>query len=93
MLRHELWEVFTGQFDAYTTYSRDFNSYDQYKLFDPVHSVDRVSTQDFDSVSRAIDAIRPTVVVNCIDVLKQSTAIEDPIASISANALSLPSPV
>lgn len=87
MLGHKLWQVFTGQFDTFVTLRRGFDSYNRYKLFDPAHALDRVSAEDVDSVARAIDTVRPTVVVNCIGVVKQIEAAKDPLGSISVNAL------
>jgi len=87
MLGHKLWQVFAGQFDTFVTLRRDFNSYNRYKLFDSEHTVDCVSADDSDSVSRAIDTVRPAVVVNCIGIVKQVEEAEDPLISISVNAL------
>ncbi len=87
MLGHKLWQVFAGRFDTYVTLHRDLGSYRQYKLFDPTRSVCHVSVQDFDSVVRAIDAVRPALVINCIGIVKQAEAAKDPLISIEVNAL------
>ena len=87
MLGHKLWQVFAGQFDTFVTLRRGFDSYDRYKLFDPEHTVDCVSADDSDSVSRAIDTVRPAVVVNCIGIVKQAEAARDPLVSIEVNSL------
>ena len=72
MLGHKLWQVFASRFDTYVTLRRGFNSYKQYRLFDKARSIDHVSAEDFDSVARAIDTVRPAVVVNCIGIVKQA---------------------
>jgi len=87
MLGHKLWQVFAGRFDTYVTLRRDFDSYSQYKLFTPTRSVDYVSAEDFDSVVRAFDAVRPEVMINCIGIVKQAEAAKDPVTSIEINAL------
>jgi len=87
MLGHKLWQVFASRFDTYVTLRRGFNSYKQYRLFDKARSIDHVSAEDFDSVARAIDTVRPAVVVNCIGIVKQAEAAKDPLASIEINAL------
>ena len=87
MLGHKLWQIFAHRFDTYVTLHRDFNSYKQYKLFDKARSIDHVSAEGFDSVARAIDTVRPAVVVNCIGIVKQAEAAKDPLASIEINAL------
>jgi len=87
MLGHKLWQVFASRFDTYVTLHRDFNSYKQYELFDKARSIDHVSAEGFDSVARAIDTVRPAVVVNCIGIVKQAEAAKDPLASIEVNSL------
>ena len=87
MLGHKLWQSFDGQFDTYVTLRRDFDSYNRYKLFNPTRSLHHMSAENFDSVSRAIDAVRPAVVINCIGVVKQAEAANDPLISIEVNAL------
>ena len=87
MLGHKLWQVFAGRFDTYVTLRQEFDHYRQYKLFDPGHTVSRVSVEDFSSVVRAVEKVRPNVVVNCIGIVKQSSLADDPLATISVNAL------
>lgn len=46
-----------------------------------------VDAADFDSVVRVLAKVRPDVVINCIGVIKQLAAAQDPIACIAINAL------
>ncbi|MGA6994203.1 MAG: SDR family oxidoreductase [Candidatus Deferrimicrobiaceae bacterium] len=46
-----------------------------------------VDAELFDTVLRALEAVRPDVVVNCIGVIKQIPAAKDPVVSISVNSL------
>ena len=87
MLGHKLWQVFINRFDAYVTFRQAFQSYDRYNLFDPARAKEHVSAHDFDSVVRAIAAVQPAVVVNCIGIVKQVAAAKDPLNSILVNAL------
>jgi len=87
MLGHKLWQVLNSQFDTYITLHRDFEAYNRYKLFDPARSVAHVSAEDFESMVRAIDAVRPEVMLNCIGIVKQAEAAKDPLISIEVNAL------
>jgi len=41
----------------------------------------------FDTVLRALDAVRPDLVVNCIGIVKQRPEAADPVASITVNSL------
>jgi len=87
MLGHKLWQAFADRFDAYVTLRRGFDSYNWCKLFDRARTVDYVSAEDFDSVVGAFSAIQPTVAVNCIGIVKQAEMGNDPLISISVNAL------
>ncbi len=87
MLGHKLWQTFASRFDTYVTLRQGFYSYRRYNLFDPAHTLESVSVENFDSVVRAIDKLQPNAVVNCIGVVKQAEKARDPLTSISINAL------
>jgi dTDP-4-dehydrorhamnose reductase len=87
MLGHKVWQVFAEQFDAYVAVCRGFNYYARYELFDQARTIDCVCVQNLDSIVRAVAVARPHVVVNCIGIVKQATAAQDPPISISVNAL------
>lgn len=42
---------------------------------------------NFDTVARVLEAVRPDVVINCIGVIKQLAGARDPLACIAINAL------
>lgn len=46
-----------------------------------------VDAVNFDSIIRAIDLIKPDLVINCIGIVKQGLLGKDPLTSISINAL------
>lgn len=87
MLGHKLWQVFSSRFDTYVTVRKGFDSYKRYGLLTPARTVDNVSAQDLNSVIRAMDRVRPTVVMNCIGIVKQANTANDPLISIEVNAL------
>lgn len=87
MLGHKLWQCFLNRFDTYMTLRQGLNSYNCSNLFEPERVISHVSVENFDSVVRAIAMVRPTVIINCIGIIKQVPAAKDPLASISVNAL------
>jgi dTDP-4-dehydrorhamnose reductase len=87
MVGHKLWQVMSEGFETYVTLRADFANYARFKLFDRGHTIDRVETENFDSIVRAVAAVRPQVVINCIGIVKQHPAAADPLSSISVNAL------
>ena len=49
--------------------------------------IGNVSAENFDSVERVIDDIRPDVLINCIGIIKQLEESSDPLKAITVNAL------
>ena len=87
MLGHKLWQVLTNHFDTYITLRTNFDVYARFKLFERSHTLDCVDTQNFDAVVRAVSAVRPEVIINCVGIVKQHAAAKDPLSSISVNSL------
>ena len=87
MLGHKLCQSFRKRFDTWATVRSNFGRYATYGIFDPERSMGGVEVADFDSVVKTLSEVKPTVVVNCIGVIKQLKAAHDPIASLSINSL------
>jgi len=87
MLGHKLWQAFRGRDDVWVTLRGDAGRYDRLGLFTGDRSIGGVDAEDFDTVVRACETIRPRVVINCIGVIKQLEAASDPLVSLTINAL------
>lgn len=87
MLGHKLWQVLNERFDVHVTLRQSLRPDNHYRIFDAARVHGNVVVQDFDSVVRAVAAVRPGVVVNCIGIVKQDAASKDPLTSILVNAL------
>jgi dTDP-4-dehydrorhamnose reductase len=87
MLGHKMLQRFANRFDTYVTLRQDFNDYRRYNLFKEDKTVVHITVEKIGGVIRAIDKVRPDVVVNCIGIVKQATLAKDPLSSISVNAL------
>jgi dTDP-4-dehydrorhamnose reductase len=85
MLGHKVWQAFRHRFDAWVTIRGEAPHANPLLAGDRV--IHAVSADDAGSLSRAWETARPTVVVNCIGIVKQLAAASDPIASISVNSL------
>jgi dTDP-4-dehydrorhamnose reductase len=85
MLGHQLWRVLSSRFDTKATLRRLEPTLAS--LFDPQRITTGVAAEDFDSVVRAIAKTRPTVVVNCIGIVKQQGAAKDPVPCLTVNSL------
>ncbi len=87
MLGHKLWQMASERFDTYATVRQAPTAYARYGFFDPARLQGHVAAEDFDSVTRALATIRPDVTINCIGIVKQAAAAQDPVTSIAINAL------
>ena len=86
MLGHKLWLTCAGRFETYATV-RSALAFPKSKFFDESRMLTGVSVEEFDTVAKAFELIRPEVVVNCIGIVKQDAAANDPIRSIAVNSL------
>ena len=85
MLGHKVWQVFRNRFDAWVTIRGDVAQRNELLSGDRV--IPGVTAEDTVSLSRAWDTVHPTVIVNCIGIVKQLSAASDPLASITVNSL------
>lgn len=86
MLGHKVWQVCRTRFDCYTTV-RDAAAPPATGLFDADRTITGVDAGAIDSVARAVERARPTVIVNCVGVVKQAEAAADAARTIQVNAL------
>ena len=84
MLGHRAWLEFRTRFDTWTTV-RSLNGLPP--IFNDPHVISDVDATRIDSVERAVAAVRPTLVLNCVGVVKQLASAKDPVVAISTNAL------
>jgi dTDP-4-dehydrorhamnose reductase len=87
MLGHKLWQRCRDRFDCWATVRGDGVPAAQQQTFPPDRTIPRVDAADPASVERALDAVRPDVIVNAIGIVKQLAAAADPVVSIGINAL------
>lgn len=85
MLGHVLARISSEHFDSYGTVRGSVDSEAIGVRSDRL--IEGVTVEEMGSVDRAFEIARPDVVVNCIGVVKQVEAANDPIASIAVNAL------
>jgi len=86
MLGHALWQTFKDRFDTYVTLRGSACAFP--RLFDAGRALEGVSANDFDTVVKAVGAVRPDVVVNAIGIIKQAAAAkDDPLTCLTLNSL------
>ncbi len=87
MLGHTLWQAYHQRFDTWGAVRSSFQEYADYGLFDPERLVGGVDAADFDTIVRTLAMVQPDVVINGIGIIKQLPTAQDPIVSLSINAL------
>lgn len=86
MLGHKVWQEFRRRFDCRVTV-RDARAYRGTGLFSGSGVIDGVHVEDFETVVHACDAAAPSVIVNCVGVVKHLKSAHEPLPSIEINAL------
>jgi len=72
-----------SDFDAYGTVRKNINI----KKIDSLKIFDNINCENFLSLENIIYQLKPSVIVNCIGLVKQHSASENPIKSILINSL------
>lgn len=84
MLGHRAYLEFRDRFDTRVTLR---STVGLPPLFDNAHVVSPVDATKLETIERCIAAVKPTVVVNCVGVVKQLASAKDPIVSLTINSL------
>ena len=84
MLGHRAWLEFQKRFDTWATI-RKRNGLPP--IFSDPHVISDVDATRIDAVESVVASVRPTVVLNCVGVVKQLSSAKDPVIAIATNAL------
>ena len=87
MLGHKLCQVLRTRFETWATARREPARWFTTDILNGKQIIHGVDATAFDSVAKAVAAVRPDVVVNAIGIVKQRPTSNDPVASISINSL------
>jgi dTDP-4-dehydrorhamnose reductase len=87
MLGHKLMQVLADKYLITGTMRRKSPDLSDHPVFSGMKIIGNIRAEDIGSVQRAIDTIEPDVVINCIGIVKQLPAAQDPLQSIAINAL------
>jgi dTDP-4-dehydrorhamnose reductase len=87
MLGHKVWQTFSPCLDTYVTVRSEADSLRKHEIFDLSRIIEGVSAQSDEDLIRAVDKVAPSVVINCIGIVKQDKDAQDPVLAISVNAL------
>jgi dTDP-4-dehydrorhamnose reductase len=87
MLGHKLHQVLSQSNDVWVTARRQYAEVERFHLFPPERFLGGLDVEDDSHLDAALEISQPEVAINCVGVVKQVTAAQDPIRSIAINAL------
>ena len=87
MLGHRLWINLQKEHEVWATVRGDGNPFPDVPQFPSDHIVRRVDGLTSDDVIRALAAVRPDLVINCIGLIKQMESASDPLPALLMNAI------
>src|SRR5215470_3095762 len=87
MLGHKLFQTLSADMSCSVTVRRFDDRLQATGLFPREAVVEGVDASRIETVASAIDRVHPDWVVNCIGVIKQSSALQDTAGVIQINAL------
>lgn len=87
MLGHAAWQSFKNNFDVCVTVRGDFSDVGKFAIFDKIKTICGVNAEDFSNIEKIVSSVKPEVILNCIGIVKQVSAANNPIKSIEINSL------
>jgi len=88
MLGHKVFQVFEDRFETFATFRTRDGPWMRLPMYrDSSRLLGGVDALHLQTVESALGAVNPDIVVNCVGVIKQSAASEDPLQTIAVNAL------
>jgi len=87
MLGHKLMQVLSQRYTVTGTVRGDTLNLAKHPVFSSLDIMGNIRADDLTGIQQVIETIRPDVVINCIGIVKQLPAAQDPLQSIAINAL------
>jgi len=87
MLGHKLVQILSRANRVAGTLRSDITTINQNPVFSGITLIGNTHADDLTTIGKAIETANPDVVINCIGIVKQLPAAQDPLASIAVNAL------
>jgi dTDP-4-dehydrorhamnose reductase len=87
MLGHKLIQLWLQKYDVIGTVRQSAAAYKRYGILDQDRLIDHLDVNDFTAIDQAVSRVQPDFLVNCVGVIKQLDAANDPVTAISINSL------
>jgi dTDP-4-dehydrorhamnose reductase len=87
MLGHKLLQVLSQEHTVTGTIRGNTSELANHPVFSGFNIIGNIKADDIARIRNSIEKINPDVVINCIGIVKQLPAAQDPLQSIAVNAL------
>ena len=87
MLGHKTAQILSSHFDTYVTVRGNILAFRKYNIFDKNHIIGNIDALQFKSLEKAFQKVNPSVVLNCIGIIKQLSVVNNPVETMAVNSL------
>ncbi len=87
MLGHKLVQVFSREFDVFTTLRDSVEKYARFGIFDPVKTFENIDIEDIAGIEALFAKIHPDVVVNAVGLIKQVPNSANVVETLTVNSI------
>jgi dTDP-4-dehydrorhamnose reductase len=87
MLGHKLVQQLSAQFDVYATLRGSVPDVEPFGIFDRELIVENIDLADEQAIRRAVESVKPDVVINAAGVIKQRPSSKDVINTLFVNSI------
>jgi len=87
MLGHKLYQRLSQNFEVFATVRGSFDDIEQFRIFDRDSIVEKVDLAQDADITRALQTVRPDVVINAAGVIKQRPLSNNVVATLSINSI------
>jgi dTDP-4-dehydrorhamnose reductase len=87
MLGHRLLLALRDGWEVWATVRRPLGEVERYGIFDRATTIEGIDVTDIQSVIDALAVVRPTVVINCVGIIKQLPKAQDRLLSLTVNSV------
>ncbi|MDI1241486.1 MAG: SDR family oxidoreductase [bacterium] len=87
MLGHKLVQRFQTSFDTFCTIRKGFSTVAPLGIFEREQVFENVDVEDFESVKKIIDQLKPDVVVNAVGIIKQIAESNNVVQTLRVNSI------
>jgi len=87
MLGHKLVQVFSREFDVYTTLRSTTGTYEKFNIFNPAKTFENIEIKNISAIDAVFQKIQPDVVVNAVGLIKQLPNSASVIETLTVNSI------